>query len=99
MLAVLLCAAGAQADTITIDFETGPPVGTAINDEYLASAFTRFQLADIGFRPYRKTVTPALAHSGTTVANVGPDLCGPNEGASGSDCEFVSGATTGRFTR
>src|SRR5688572_15017753 len=78
-LIALLCAPAAKADTITIDFESGPPVGTAINDDYLASAFTRFQLADPGFRPYRKTVAPALAHSGTTVANVGPDLCGPAE--------------------
>ena len=64
VLVALLCAPAAHADTITIDFETGPPVGTAINDDYLASAFTRFALADPGFRPYRKTVAPALAHSG-----------------------------------
>ncbi|MDQ1702999.1 MAG: hypothetical protein QOF57_2251, partial [Frankiaceae bacterium] len=105
-LAVLLAVCGtlslapaSHADTITIDFESGPPVGTAINDEYLASAFTRFLLADFGFRPHRKTVAASLAHSGTTVANVGPDLCGPDEGFGGSDCEFVNGATSGRFTR
>jgi hypothetical protein len=95
----LLLAPATRADTITIDFESGPPVGTAINDDYLASSFTRFLLADFGFRPYRKTVAAGLAHSGTTVANVGPDLCGPDEGFGGSDCEFVNGATSGRFTR
>ncbi len=99
LLATLLLASAARADTITIDFETGPPVGTAVNDDYLASAFTRFQLADFGFRPYRKTVVAGLAHSGTTVANIGPDLCGPAEGSQGSDCEFVFGGTTARFTR
>jgi hypothetical protein len=98
LLAVLALASAARADAVTIDFESGPPVGTAVNDDYLASAFTRFQLADAGFRPYRKTVAASLAHSGTTVANVGPDLCGPAEGVQGADCEFVEGATTGRFT-
>jgi hypothetical protein len=95
----LLLAPASRADTITIDFESGPPIGTAVNDEYLASSFTRFLLADFGFRPHRKTVAASLAHSGTTVANVGPDLCGPDEGYGGSDCEFVNGATSGRFTR
>ncbi len=99
LLGALILASAARADTITIDFETGPPVGTAINDDYLVSSFTRFQLADFGFRPYRKTVAAGLAHSGTTVANVGPDLCGPGEGSQGSDCEFVFGGTTARFSR
>ena len=93
----LLFAPAGQAAPITIDFETGPAVGTAITNEYQASAFTFFQLADFGFRPYRKTAA-GLAHSGSTVANVGPDLCGPGEGAGGSDCEFVFGGTTARFT-
>lgn len=99
LLAALLLSSAARADTITIDFETGPPVGTAINDDYLVSSFTRFQLADFGFRPYRKTVAAGLAHSGTTVANIGPDLCGPAEGVQGADCEFVFGGTTARFSR
>ena len=99
LLATLILAPAARADTITIDFESGPPVETPINDDYLVSSFTRFLLADLGFRPYRKTVAASLAHSGTTVANVGPDLCGPDEGFGGSDCEFVNGGTTGRFTR
>jgi hypothetical protein len=99
LLVALILTSAARADTIVIDFETGPPVATAINDDYLASSFTRFQLADFGFRPYRKTVAAGLAHSGTTVANVGPDLCGPGEGAQGSDCEFVFGGTTARFSR
>ena len=99
LCAAFLLAPAARADTIVVDFETGPAVGTAINDDYLASSFTRFQLPDFGFRPYRKTVSAGLAHSGTTVANIGPDLCGPAEGAQGSDCEFVFGGTTARFTR
>jgi len=98
LLAALLVVPAARADTITIDFETGPPIGTAINDDYLTSSFTRFQLADFGFRPYRKTVAAGLAHSGTTVANIGPDLCGPAEGQQGADCEFVFGGTTARFS-
>ena len=78
----LLLPSAAVADTTTMDFESGPPVGTAITNEYQASAFTFFQLSDFGFRPYRKAAA-GLAHSGTTVANVGPDLCGPAEGSQG----------------
>ncbi len=98
-IATLSLASVARADTLVVDFESGPAVGTAINDDYLVSAFTRFLLADLGFRPQRKTVPANLAHSGTTVANVGPDLCGPSEGFQGADCEFVNGGTAGRLTR
>jgi hypothetical protein len=89
--------ASAVADTLTVDFESGPPIGTAVTDDYLASAFVRFLAADDGFRPYRRAA-PGQAHSGTVVADVGPDDCVP-EGGTGADCEFVTGGTTGRLAR
>ncbi len=97
LLGALILAPAAQADTITIDFETGPPLGTAVNEEYLAGSFTRFLEPDFGFRPYRKAAA-GLARSGTTVANVGPDVCFQDTGA-GVGCEFVNGGSSGRFTR
>lgn len=97
LVAALSLPSAASADAITIDFETGPPLGTAVNDEYRASAFTRFLAPDFGFRPYRKTAA-GLARSGTTVANVGPDVCFQDTG-SGVDCEFVNGGSSGRFDR
>ena len=54
------------------------------------------QLADAP-RPYRKTAAPGAARSGTTVANIGADLCRletPDD-----DCEFPIGYTGGRLTR
>jgi hypothetical protein len=89
--------ASAVADTLTVDFETGPALDTAVADDYLASAFVRFLAADDGFRPYRRAA-PGQAHSGTVVADVGPDDCVP-EGGTGADCEFVTGGTTGRLAR
>ncbi len=96
--AVLLSPAGAAADdTLTVDFETGPALNTAVNDDYLVSAFTRFLAADIGFRPYRRS-TPGQARSGTVVADVGSDTCFPETG-DGVGCEFVTPNSTGRLTR
>ena len=85
------------ADTLTIDFETGPPIGTSINDDYLASHFTRFLAADIGFRPYRRSA-PGQARSGSTVADVSAAVCFPDTGDA-PGCEVVVPNMTGRLTR
>ncbi|HZE06080.1 MAG TPA: hypothetical protein VE127_12695, partial [Solirubrobacteraceae bacterium] len=90
------------ANTLTVDFETGPAVGTAITTEYESSAFTTFQQADPagGFRPARRTVSPGLAHSGTTVADIGADRCQSEVPPPvGNQCEFPTGGTTGRLDR
>jgi hypothetical protein len=84
-------------DTLTIDFETGPALGTAINDDYLGSAFTRFLEPDVGFRPYRRSA-PSQARSGTVVADVGRDVCFKDTGDA-QGCEFVTPGMTGRLTR
>lgn len=85
------------ADTLTIDFESGPALGTAVNDDYLGSAFTRFLAPDIGFRPYRRSA-PSQARSGTVVADVGRDVCFKDTGDA-QGCEFVVPGVTGRLTR
>ena len=92
-----LAPAAASADPLTVDFETGPALGSAVAGDYLDSAFVRFDHRDPagGFRPYRRSA-PGLAHSGTVVADVGSDVCYQDTGAT---CEFVNGATTGRLTR
>ena len=98
VLALMTVPAGARAaDTLTVDFETGPAIGTPVNDDYLASAFVRFLAADDGFRPFRRSA-PGLAHSGTVAADVGPDVCYADTGDS-FGCELVTGGTTGRLTR
>ncbi len=97
MLAIVCSPAAAGADQLTVDFESGPPLGTAVNDDYLASVFVRFFQNDPGggFRPYRRSA-PGLAHSGTVVADVGGDICFQDTGGS---CELVRAGTTGRLTR
>ncbi len=98
VLSLITSAPPARAvDTLTIDFETGPPLGTAINDDYLVSAFTRFLEADVGFRPYRRSA-PGQARSGTVVADVGRDVCFEDTGDA-QGCEFVTPGMTGRLTR
>lgn len=98
VLSVFTAAPPARAvDTLSIDFETGPDLGTAINDDYLASAFTRFLASDVGFRPYRRSA-PSQARSGTVVADVGRDVCYKDTGDA-QGCEFVTPDMTGRLTR
>ena len=96
-MAMLAVAPAANADTIVVDFESGPPLETAVNDDYLASAFVRFLHADSGFRPYRRSA-PNLARSGTVAADVGVDVC-ERESGPGVDCETPIGGVTGRLTR
>ena len=91
-------ASESHADTVTIDFETGPAIDTAINDDYKQSHFTFFQREDPGFRPYRKSV-PGLAHSGNVVADISPAHCYPGEVDDAGACEFPVSSTLGRLTR
>ena len=79
---------------MVVTFETGPALNTPITTQYQASAFVSFSQAD-GYRPYRKAV--GTARSGTTVANIGADLC-PLE-TPDDDCELPIGYTSGRLTR
>jgi len=96
MVVSLQVAAPARAaDTITVDFESGPALGTPVTTEYLASAFVQFLAADDGFRPYRRSA-PGQARSGTVAADVGYDVCAPE---TGGGCEFVTPSMTGRLTR
>jgi hypothetical protein len=94
----LSMAPASHADTITLDFETGPALDTAINDDYKLSHFTFFRREDAGFRPYRKSV-PGLAHSGNVVADVSPAHCYPGEVDDAGSCEFPTSSTLGRLTR
>ncbi len=90
--------AAQAADTvITVNFETGPALGTPVNDDYLSSSFVRFVESDPGFRPYRRSA-PGKARSGSVAADVGYDVCYP-ETHDGSQCEFVSPSMTARLSR
>jgi hypothetical protein len=91
-------AAQSLADTVTIDFETGPAIDTPINDDYKQSHFTFFQREDPGFRPYRESA-PGLAHSGNVVADISPAHCFPGEMDDAISCEFPVSSTLGRLTR
>lgn len=97
LLSLAVAPAAASADQATVDFETGPALGTPVRGDYLNSAFVQFVQNDPagGFRPYRRSA-PGLAHSGTVVADVGADVCFQD---TGGGCEFVNGGTTGRLTR
>lgn len=95
--AFAISVASASADRINVDFESGPPLRTAVQDDYLASAFVSFP-QDPGYRPYRTDVGQK-AHSGHVVADVSGSLCQLETTGSGSDCEFVTGGTTGRLAR
>lgn len=100
LLALTLALAGgatAQADTVTTDFESGPATGTPVTDQYAASGFVQFVAADPGLRPYRRDVG-ARARSGSTVVDVGSDVC-PAEFGGGNSCEFATITSTGRLLR
>ncbi|MBI5103443.1 MAG: hypothetical protein HZB46_00355 [Solirubrobacterales bacterium] len=101
LAAAMLVAVGAAsahaADTLTVDFETGPPLDTPVTDQYKASAFVEFFADDPRYRPYRVS-SPINARSGSVVADVGRVCLQENPGG-GSDCEFAIGGTYGRMTR
>jgi hypothetical protein len=95
-----LCAAGAAADTLKVDFETGPPIGTPVTDDYLSSAFVFWQRSDPGFRPYRRVAGLGVStQSGTVFADIGPDNCFPGEADNAGDCELVIPGTQADLTR
>ena len=89
--------ATARADTVVVNFESGPALETAVTDQYLSAAFVRFLHADFGFRPYRRSA-PNQARSGTVAVDVGANVCEREAGA-GVGCETAIGGTTGRLTR
>jgi hypothetical protein len=102
-LAIAIVIAGAAApqslaDTVKIDFETGPAIDTPIKDDYRQSHFTFFQREDPGFRPYRESA-PGLAHSGSVVADISPAHCFPGEMDDAISCEFPISSSLGRLTR
>ena len=100
MMSALWCLAAAgsplsaSASVQTIDFESGPALGSPVDSAGDVS-FPR----GLGFRPYRVAVG-ARAHSGTTVGDVGRCLQeeeGTGGGAGG--CEFFQASTTGQLAR
>ena len=97
LLSTLLApvAPAVAADTVTVDFETGPALGTPVTTQYETSSFVRFDAPDPGFRPYRRSA-PGQARSGSVAADVGIDVCYPD---TGQTCEFVTPGMTGRLTR
>jgi hypothetical protein len=94
---VVLSVQSSVADTPTVDFETGPPIGQPVNDDYAPVASVYWQRADPGFRPYRRAAQVAT-HSGTVAADIGPDHCYPGEVDDPSACEFVTPSTLARLT-
>jgi hypothetical protein len=100
LLVLGLAPARAGAETLKVDFETGPPLGTSVNDDYLSSAFVFWQRSDPGFRPYRRAVSLGVAtQSGSVFADVGPDHCYPDETDNSGDCELPISGTQGDLTR
>lgn len=93
---LFLIPAGAPgANTSTVDFETGPPIGQAIENDYISSHFVFWRREDVGFRPYRRTAG-VPTHSGTVAADIGPDHC--LEETTPSNCELPIPGTLGRLT-
>src|SRR4051812_47790766 len=93
LVALMVLPATAGAATYTVDFQSGPPIGQAINDDYVSTAFVRWIHDDPGFRPARRAL------GATNVAgDIGPSRCVP-EGGTGNDCEFVIGGTQFQLTR
>jgi hypothetical protein len=87
----------AKAATVSIDFESGPPIDSPITDEYKASAFTFWQRSDPGSRPYRETAA-VPTHSGTVAADIAAH-CYPEEVDDAAACEFPLPGTTANVTR
>jgi hypothetical protein len=98
VLAGLCSSSAAASDTLKVDFETGPEIGTPVTTEYESSAFVFWKRSDPGFRPYRREVTPGVTtQSGTVFADIGPDHCYPDE--VDEPCEFPTPGTQGDLTR
>jgi len=98
-IALALSASSALADSVTLDFETGPPsIDKPINDDYKSSAFTFWQRSDPGFRPYRR-VAGVPTQSGTVAADIGPAHCYPGEVDDPGACELPVAGTQGNLTR
>jgi hypothetical protein len=93
--AVFLGPAGAGAATSSVDFESGPPLGQPIENDYISSASVFWTAEDRGFRPYRQ-VAGVPTHSGTVAAEVGLAHCMEEAGPSG--CEFPNVSTLARLT-
>lgn len=93
LVACLAVPAAARADVQTIDFDSAPPsLGAPVN----AVGDIGFPLG-LGLRPYRRDVG-TLAHSGTTVADLGE--CAAEAEAQGTECgEFFQARTTGVLAR
>ena len=91
---LLIGAASAVADRITLDFETGPALGTPVSDDFQAAGFVTFP-RDPGYQPVRADVGRDV-HSGLVVLNAGSGLC-VDEGY--PDCEFAPGTTTGVLSK
>lgn len=86
--------------TLKVDFESGPPLGTAIENQYLSTAFVFWQRSDPGFRPYRRTAPMGVpTQSGNVFADIGPDHCYPGEVDDATQCELVVPGTEARLTR
>jgi hypothetical protein len=86
---------GAPGATSTLDFETGPPIGQAIENDYISSHFVFWRREDPGFRPYRRTAGVPTS-SGTVAADIGPDHC--LEETTPSNCELPIPGTLARLT-
>ena len=96
--AVSFASTARAAQTVVVDFEAGPTLNTTpVTDEYLTTSFVRFIREDLGFRPYRRSVVPARARSGSVVVDVGADVCTMEE--VGENCEFPGAGTKGRLSR
>ena len=99
VIALGLIPSGTRAAVSAIvDFETGPPIGQAVNDEYASTAFVYWQRSDPGFRPYRRTAG-VPTRSGTVAADISPAHCYPEEEDNPAHCELVGGGTQARLTR
>jgi hypothetical protein len=90
---LLLVPASAHGATYTVDFQSGPPLGQAINNEYVSTAFVSWLADDPGYRPVRRAFG---AHN--IAGDIGWRRCEP-EGGTGSDCEQPGGGTTFQLTR
>jgi hypothetical protein len=87
-----------SAATSRVDFESGPAIGTAVNDEYESTAHVSWVRDDPGLRPYRRTAGVATK-SGTVAADIGPGHCYPGEVDEQAGCEFAAGGTLARLSR
>ncbi|MDQ8043214.1 MAG: hypothetical protein AAGC46_04185, partial [Solirubrobacteraceae bacterium] len=87
----------ARADSLSVDFDSGPAVGSVIGDDYLASSFVKWLPADAGFRPERR-LDAAQARSGSYVADVGASTC-QDQGFDSIGCEFPHIGSYAHLTR